>query len=341
MPEVSVIVTVYEQPESLLALLYSLAHQRCEVRFEIVICDDGSSLKVNDWIANDAELQRLELICIWQPHIGPRAARSKNNGIRCARGRVLLFLDGDIVVGPDFVQRHVTAHYESRQIVCNSRLWVTLRRDGGNTKLTHDTPGPVLPRVDDIHLIAKEDYARLIRLLHSFAIDVDREYQRKLWISGPKWMTPIGFSWSIDRDDCVYFDEAFVGWGPEDRELAFRLTAENNFSVQYLDDLQVYHIESSSTGRTPFTLWPKSPTEILGYLRNMIYLTRKYPNADFSPLMTPLLSYTLAPGGEEWKYGKSDPFRDREQEEAALRMHLSFIESWLEVRGIPLPKHPS
>jgi glycosyltransferase involved in cell wall biosynthesis len=123
-PLISIIVTAFEQPDSLTLLLRSLEIQDCECPFEVIVCDDGSSFSVFEKCSGHPGKLRLDLKYIWQPKLGYRASRAKNNGIRCAQGQYLLFLDADIIVKFDFLRAHLSAHIEPSLLICNPRRWI-------------------------------------------------------------------------------------------------------------------------------------------------------------------------------------------------------------------------
>lgn len=71
--------------------------------------DDGSSDGTRDRVlAWAAERPGLRVRCVQQQNAGPAAAR--NRGARAGRGRVIIFLDDDMLVEPGFVDSHVAEH---------------------------------------------------------------------------------------------------------------------------------------------------------------------------------------------------------------------------------------
>ena len=75
--------------------------------WEVVVVDDGSAddtpKVIEDWLATAA----MRACAVRQDNRGAAAAR--NRGCCEAVGRVLVFIDNDILVEPDFVQRHLAA----------------------------------------------------------------------------------------------------------------------------------------------------------------------------------------------------------------------------------------
>lgn len=121
MPRLSVVVATYNRPASVERLVRQLGAQRLPgEEFEIVVVDDGSRQPVAPL------LERLPLPCSLsvrrQPNAG--AARARQHGIASARGELVVVLDDDMQVGPDFLVAHLAAHAPgSRRAVLG---WVRL-----------------------------------------------------------------------------------------------------------------------------------------------------------------------------------------------------------------------
>jgi glycosyltransferase involved in cell wall biosynthesis len=319
----SVIVTTFEQPCSLSALLTCLSAQSTDVPFEIIICDDGSSLATIQAVT-DPLFSEMDIRHIWQPNHGNRAARSKNNGIRCARGDLLVFLDGDIVMDCDFLKRHVDAHHSPKLIVCNPRKWVI------EPNLSPSNGRSVSESIPDMFRRSRDNISPLFRKMLENSIDVDRKHQLDMSKTKDAWLSCIGFSLSIDRHPEVVFDEAFEGWGCEDRELALRLVKRHGFSVSFRDDIEVLHLEACSTGRTPFSILPKTHSQIVAYMRNVVHFRELYPDLDLSIMVQPLVAYRLNPGTQCWELRRDhDPAARDFGEKVSEAETLAFIEQWL------------
>lgn len=74
--------------------------------FEVVVVDDGSTDDTVAWLeAHRSTLPHLRLI--EQQHGGP--AEGRNRGVAATRGPVVVFIDSDLVVRPDFLVSHARA----------------------------------------------------------------------------------------------------------------------------------------------------------------------------------------------------------------------------------------
>ena len=107
LPSVSIVIPTHNRRDSVCRTLDSLSRQTCPPgRFEIVVaanaCTDGTPDAVRA-LMMACELRVLDLPA-------PGAAAARNAGARAARGALLIFLDDDIAVAPEFVWAHMEAH---------------------------------------------------------------------------------------------------------------------------------------------------------------------------------------------------------------------------------------
>jgi acetyltransferase-like isoleucine patch superfamily enzyme/GT2 family glycosyltransferase len=105
--DLSVVVIGRNEGERLVRCLQSIARcERAELAFELIYVDSAST---DDSMKVAAEHGALALL-LQDPQ--PNAAKARNLGWRTARGRHVLFLDGDTELEPGFVQRALPALHE-------------------------------------------------------------------------------------------------------------------------------------------------------------------------------------------------------------------------------------
>jgi glycosyltransferase involved in cell wall biosynthesis len=213
---ISVIVTTYNWPEALDLVLDGLAHQR-GAPYEVIVADDGSradtAAVVEKWRAEFP----VRLVHAWQPDEGFRAARARNLGAAQARGDYLVFLDGDCLCRPDFVETHARLA---------ERGWFV----SGRRVLLHPEPtARILADRTPVHRTPALLSGRPARGL------MKKSHVRRLntWPLGPlrklrpyDWRPIQSFNLGVWREDLMAvggFDESFVGYGFEDTDLALRL----------------------------------------------------------------------------------------------------------------------
>jgi serine acetyltransferase/GT2 family glycosyltransferase len=122
-PEVSVIVATYNRGASAARLLRLLAEQTlAPERFEVVVVDDGSTPPAREalgaLLTPGGVPYRLRLV--EQANGGPAAAR--HTAIAHATAPLLVIVDDDMRVGPDFLAQHLAAHPPGSRRVALGRL---------------------------------------------------------------------------------------------------------------------------------------------------------------------------------------------------------------------------
>jgi glycosyltransferase involved in cell wall biosynthesis len=207
LPTVGLIVNTYNQPEYLARVLRSLSRQSVAPA-QVVLADDGSNVETRQAFSDWTGQQAFGCEHVWQEKQGFRRSRILNLAIAAASAEYLVFLDGDSVPHPRFVEDH--AHLAvRRQFLQGHRALIEQR--------------------------AAEYFG-----LGEFGQD----RRRALWqgqLRGLKhayrWPRPMkrvrtdlrgvrGCNLAIWREDLVEvngYNEAFVGWGREDSELSLRL----------------------------------------------------------------------------------------------------------------------
>ncbi|WP_176444858.1 glycosyltransferase family 2 protein [Paenibacillus herberti] len=106
-------------PQNLLTL-FSLENQTLPpYQYEVILIDDASS----DATSTIPELWkfpfRLRLLRL-QANLGRPAAR--NAGIRMAKGKILIFLDAEILVEPGFLESHLLLHQQDNRLLASGVL---------------------------------------------------------------------------------------------------------------------------------------------------------------------------------------------------------------------------
>ena len=107
----SVVIPTYNRKPILEKCLRAMEQQRFPADspvegYEIVVIDDGSADGTVAWLQEDAaEFPHVRLF--EQDHQGSAIAR--NHGVHRSKGNIIVFVDSDVVVLPDFLQQHVIA----------------------------------------------------------------------------------------------------------------------------------------------------------------------------------------------------------------------------------------
>lgn len=121
--EASVIIPTYNRAAKLRSCLAALSEQTQPASdFEVIVVVDGSTDETARMLAETQTHLRLRVI--HQSNSGQPAAL--NRGVAEARGRVVIFLDDDIIVTPRFVSEHICLHKTGHQVVGVGQLTLTL-----------------------------------------------------------------------------------------------------------------------------------------------------------------------------------------------------------------------
>jgi serine acetyltransferase/GT2 family glycosyltransferase len=114
-PRLSVVVATHDRPALLARLLEQLARQTLPATdFEVVVVDDGSAEPVAPALAARSFPYALRV----ETQANAGAAAARHRGAVAARGALLVVVDDDMEVGPDFLERHLARHPEgSRKVV--------------------------------------------------------------------------------------------------------------------------------------------------------------------------------------------------------------------------------
>jgi glycosyltransferase involved in cell wall biosynthesis len=215
-PVLALIINTYNQPQYLSRVLAALNHQT-SAPDEVFLADDGSGSETREVFTRWAEKSVTRSQHVWQEHQGFRRARILNEAIAQARSEYLVFLDGDTVPHPEFVADHRRLARDSAFIQGHRAL---VKQVGaayfGSNNFRHDRRRAMW------------------------------QLQLEGWKHAFRWPRPLvrtrqdlrgirGCNLGMWRDHLIKvngYNEAFVGWGREDSELAVRLM---NSGVERLD----------------------------------------------------------------------------------------------------------
>jgi glycosyltransferase involved in cell wall biosynthesis len=230
-----VIVTTYNNPRALRLVLAGLELQTAR-DFEIVVADDGSAEDTAALIREAARESTKSIRHIWHPDDGFRKCTISNEAILAARGNYLIFLDGDCIPFPTFVEAHERAARVGR-FVAGSKVFLT---KGCTAQMT----------VDDVHS------GRLYRPGTWWWSDIARHRNRLMLshIAGVRQLLDLNrqawWSWRGDNSSTFAehlhavggFDER-LSYGGEDNDLGERLEAIGVRCLSRRYQILVLHLE--------------------------------------------------------------------------------------------------
>jgi GT2 family glycosyltransferase len=253
--DVSVIIPTYNRDGLLRQTLASLQAIDLPpgITAEVIICDDGSS--DGTWDTARAFAPSLNLRYCYQADHGYRLAAARNMGIRLATGRLVLFLDCGVLCAPDLLAAHLAAHTANAAPACVIGV----------------IHGYLCPADDPVWLqVCAPDerwWTRVqgLEALHDRRLPVWEALDYDLDRSAVPWAHCWGNHFSVPRQALLEvegFDETFVGWGPEDIDLAYRLHV-HGVLVRVCPNARTLHLphdqsESAGTARQRWRLHARS-----------------------------------------------------------------------------------
>lgn len=217
--KVSVVVTTYNWPEALERVLHALSLQTA-LPEEVVVADDGSGDKVATVIQSWLGKAPFRLRYCWQPDEGFRAAMIRNRAVALTSSDYLIFLDGDCIPLPRFVENHKRLAEKG---------WFV----SGNRILLQPTfTEAVLSQKIPVWHYSWRAWGKVVRErgchrrwpLLSLPLGQLRKWRAKRW-QGAKTC-----NLGVFREDFLKvngLEESYVGWGLEDSDFVVRLIYAN------------------------------------------------------------------------------------------------------------------
>jgi glycosyltransferase involved in cell wall biosynthesis len=214
-PLISVIITTYNWPEALNAVLCSL-EQQTTLPFEILIADDGSGPATRQIINDFQSRLTIPLHHIWHPDEGFRAAAIRNKATLAAKGNYIIFLDGDCIPRPNFIKAHMQLA-EPGYFVAGNR--VLLSQKFTSSVLTNQLPIHRWSFMRWSLMRFKQHCNRILPFI-SLPLGLLRKLNPSQWIGAKGCNLAI---WKQDLIEVNGWEEGFSGWGYEDSDLIIRL----------------------------------------------------------------------------------------------------------------------
>ncbi len=225
-------------------------------KLQVILIDDGSTDNTAQWLYTQKLPSNFKIITHDQ---NKGRATARNSGLKNARGDIIIFLDADMIVRPDFVEQHVVAISKSEVVAVSGLL----------------TSEPGQPKTS----------------LQNYIF----EYRKR----GAKQFgenNPIPFNYLITGNmsvkckavnECGLFDEKYIGYGGEDTDYAIRLWelypnglrySSKATSIHYhdetMDDLLIKMRKYGSTNY--LRLLKRHPEHVNNLAGNWIYSIKGY-----------------------------------------------------------------
>ncbi|MBA9027403.1 glycosyltransferase family 2 protein [Peribacillus huizhouensis] len=250
--KVSIIMPSFNKYEYVSLSLYCLLKQTFAFsEFEVILIDDCSHDQTPRIPQEFDPPFKFKYV---RPSINQGRSRARNLGIKLSEGEVIIFLDGEMLTEPDFIENHYKHHAHDKKLVVTGAMHYR----GIYTFLTSNLNRQQWEHIDDFvprdpyFIFPYKEYKQNYQTSNtSFPLitkkDIDENRYKDL--SFPNWyftqvltsgLNDFGMDLSSYKlpyiafltgdvsvskeqlDRVGYFDESFLGYGAEDWELGYR-----------------------------------------------------------------------------------------------------------------------
>lgn len=216
--KLSIIVSTYNRPDALNAVLQGLARQKGvnPNEWEVIIADDGSGQATRDQISQWHNRFPCALQHVWHEDQGFRLAAIRNLSASKASGEYLVFLDGDCIPFPDFAIQTLKLAEPGWFVAGNRTL---LSKTYTQKLLQHGEEPTLWSPLRWFYAKLSGQSNRALPWLRLTAKDARKKRPQQ-------WQVLKGCNIGVWKRDFIAingFDETFSGWGHEDSDFAVRL----------------------------------------------------------------------------------------------------------------------
>lgn len=243
----TVVLTSYNQREVLPLVLQALARQSVRLD-ELILADDGSRDDSLAIVRSGAREHGLPLAAVLtQDDLGFRKATILNAAIRASRGQQLVFLDGDVLPGRDWLCAH-RSRFRTGTYVVGSYA----RLSGPESRLFR--PDNVGQQLDGLCRHAGHDRWFRRHDLKARWYALTRKFNRPL-LHGGNFSVDRGVLFGVNG-----FDEQFNGFGGEDSDLRCRMNLYGARPISAIRAAKAFHLEPEpAAGDRPSAIADRRP----------------------------------------------------------------------------------
>ncbi len=101
----SVLVSVYKKRDNL-ELILEAFNRQTDTDFEVIVCEDDQDTSISDCVVSWHNRAKFVIRHVSQPDEGFQKNRVLNQGIRASQGDFIVFIDGDCIPHPRFIESY-------------------------------------------------------------------------------------------------------------------------------------------------------------------------------------------------------------------------------------------
>jgi len=243
---VSLIISIYKNLAALDLILKSL-HRQTNSDFEVIVAEDANEQETRDFIKEQCGVYSFTIKHVSQDDHGFRKTKINNEAIKIANGEKLVFIDGDCVLHPRFIETYHKniaegGYYYGRRVMLGPKLTQKLYQSRN------------LKHLNTMRLLFSDSS----HTQEAFYIPFRRSKQnpsREIW--GCNWGVLKKYLVGINGFDEDYTKPCFgedldVGWRLR-KKYNLRLTSLKNRAIQYhLHHKMNWDAEIEAAGRVVF-----------------------------------------------------------------------------------------
>ena len=233
--KISVIVPVYNRLEHLRALFICLLSQTL-APYELIITDDGSSEKVEDYIEDLIPKAKFKIKHIYQEDKGFRKTRALNNAVRNSDGDILVFCDQDLIFPENYLEK-ISDNIDQKHFVMGRPYSITEKekiKTLGILERKHQYKEieDIMPReyIESVNKTLKKD--KLRRIMNKLKLN-------------KRGIRLVGMSYALTKKNYILvngYDESYQGWGYEDDDFGNRLGIKGIKGKELITPLIQFHL---------------------------------------------------------------------------------------------------
>lgn len=220
--KISLIITTYNNPVFLEMVLLSVQKQvfrkNPDTKLEVIIADDGSLTPTRELIIQYQKILSFPLLHVWQEDDGFRASRIRNLAVKATSSEYIIFIDGDCVLPPDFIDMHLELKEEGF-LVSGGRILLS----ENYTNYIIKTKNIVVTNSSILFYLYYKITGKINKVMPWLRLNTKAAWRKK---SAYDWKKPKSCNLGLFKNDYLRvngFDESFIGWGHEDSDIVIRL----------------------------------------------------------------------------------------------------------------------
>ncbi len=248
MPDISLIIPTYNRPADLAVCLESVCRQSL-LPDEVIVIDDGAL----DSVPLSMQLEKLNITLKYFRKDSPGLTASRNKGVEMAEGKIIFFLDDDVKLLPDYIEK-ITAVFNTDQSIGGVAGQIVNTKPVTGTRL-------VLYWLECLFMISGRSEGRVLK--SGFCVNYGETPRSNLHLSRVDFLPGGVSAYRREVFDSFSFSTEYRGYGQgEDKD--FSLRVGRSFKMFFTPEAKLYHYESP---QMRFDQFNKGKEYVLGRYR--------------------------------------------------------------------------